>query len=197
MILSALYRDALVFAYDLHAEQERKGSGVPYLAHLIGVSSLVMEYGGDEDEAIAGLLHDAVEDQGGSIVLGTITERFGPRVGDIVSGCSDSFEEPKPPWRERKERYLRHLATAPKSVQFVAGCDKLYNARAILNDYRTCGEAVWTRFSGGREGVLWYYGKLSQAFLPGHPVLEELRRVVGQLESMARGSAHEPDDAAR
>jgi hypothetical protein len=146
MILSERYREALGFAFDLHKEQTRQGSGVPYVAHLVGVSSLALEYGADEDEAIAALLHDAVEDQGGSETLGRIKSRFGERVGSIVAGCTDAVDPPKPPWRERKEKYLEHLRTADRSVQLVSACDKLYNARAIVSDYRKIGESLWSRF---------------------------------------------------
>ena len=156
----------------------------PNYAHLIGVSSLVMECGGDEDEAIAGLLHDAAEDQGGLETLAKIALRFGPAVSAIVEGCTDSVESPKPPWRARKEKYLRHLKEAPPSVQFVSACDKLFNARAIVRDYREAGEALWARFSGGREGVLWYYGALAETFTISRSVVDELRRVVQELDRL-------------
>lgn len=135
-MLTERYRDALALTFELHQRQERKGSGVPYVAHVLGVSSLVLEHGGDEDEAIAALLHDAVEDQGGAATLARIAAGFGARVADIVRGCSDSMGEPKPPWRERKEHYLAHLGSASTSVRLVSSCDKLYNARTILADLR-------------------------------------------------------------
>ena len=185
MMLTGRYKHALEFAFDLHARQERKGSGVPYVAHILGVSSLALEYGADEDEAIAALLHDAAEDQGGREVLHEIGRRFGDKVAAIVEGCTDSLEEPKPPWRARKEAYLRHLSAAPESVQLVAACDKLYNARAILNDYRKLGEALWPRFAGGRDGVLWYYGALIGALSVSQHLREELRRAVDDLRNQA------------
>ena len=188
MKLSPRYRDALTFAFDLHRTQERKGSGVPYFAHLVGVSSLALECGGDEDEAIGALLHDAAEDQGGRQILSDIGARFGERVATIVEGCSDAVDDPKPPWRQRKEAYLRHLRMADRSVQLVSACDKLYNARTILADYRTQAEGLWTRFSGGRDGVLWYYEQLAQVFPGDLAPAAELRRVVDELRRLVRGS---------
>jgi len=185
VILSPRFRDALTFAFDLHQQQTRQGSGVPYIAHLLGVSSLALEYGAEEDEALAELLHDAVEDQGGSETLARIAVRFGDRVATIVEGCTDAIDPPKPPWRKRKEIYLEHLRAAPRSVQLVSACDKLYNARAIVADYRKVGEALWARFSGGREGTLWYYGALAQTFPADMEVAEELRRVVDEMKRLA------------
>lgn len=181
MQLSDKYRAALALAFDLHREQERKGSGVPYVAHVLGVSSLVLEYGGDEACGIAGLLHDAVEDQGGSAMLARIETEFGQEVARLVEACTDSVSTPKPPWRERKQRYIEHLRRAPADAQLVAACDKLYNLRTIVNDYRAVGEALWQRFSGGREGVLWYYQALAAAFTLENPVVEELRRTLAEL----------------
>lgn len=181
MKLTDRYSDALVFAFELHRTQFRKGSQIPYVAHLLGVSSLVLENGGGEAEAIAGLLHDAAEDQGGSPVLAAIESRFGRTVSEIVLGCTDSLDEPKPPWRERKERYLQHLPTASRSVQLVSSCDKLYNARSIVADYRSLGEALWDRFRGGREGTLWYYRALAETFSVQNAAVDELRRVVAEL----------------
>ena len=186
MILSQRYADALVFSFVTHREQARKGSNIPYFAHLIGVSSLVMEYGGDEDQAIAALLHDAAEDQGGHAMLAEIEARFGATVSEIVHGCSDSLEASKPPWRERKNRYLEHLRTASPAVQLVSACDKLYNARAILSDLREIGESLWERFTGGREGSLWYYRELANAFTIDSPVVGELKRTVEQLPVATR-----------
>ncbi|MEB3226666.1 MAG: HD domain-containing protein, partial [Synechococcus sp.] len=137
MQLSDRFAEALVFAEKLHRRQIRKGSGIPYVAHLLGVTSLVLEAGGDEDEAIAALLHDAIEDQGGQQTRALIQTKFGDRVAKIVAGCSDSFDgEVKKPWRERKEAYLHHLQTAEPSVRLVSMADKLYNAQSILRDYQ-------------------------------------------------------------
>jgi (p)ppGpp synthase/HD superfamily hydrolase len=182
VLLSDRYRAALTFAFDLHRRQERKGSGVPYVAHVLGVSSLTMEYGGDEDAAIAALLHDAVEDHGGLVMLGQIENAFGSNVAAIVLSCTDSHESPKPPWRERKEKYIAHLRAAPPEAQLVAACDKLYNLRTILADYRTVGEALWGRFTGGREGVLWYYQTLAdRGFSIDNPVVADFRAAAAEL----------------
>ena len=154
MILSDKYKQALAFAFDLHRTQERKGSGTPYVAHILGVSSMALEYGATEEEAIAALLHDAAEDQGGEAILLEIENRFGPSVAGVVRECTDAVEDPKPPWKERKVRYLEHLKSASASAGLVASCDKLYNLRAIVADYRIVGETLWDRFAGGKEGVL-------------------------------------------
>jgi GTP pyrophosphokinase len=184
MMLTDRFKDALLCATDLHAEQIRKGSGIPYVAHLLGVASLVLEYGGTEDEAIAALLHDAVEDQGGQDTRQLITEKYGEDVAQIVDGCTDCDASPKPPWRERKEAYIAHLKTSTSSVLLVSSCDKLYNARSILADYRLMGDAIWERFKGGKkDGTLWYYQKLVEEFnktIP-HPVYEELERTVNEI----------------
>jgi (p)ppGpp synthase/HD superfamily hydrolase len=187
MLLSLRFREALACAAELHAGQERKGSGVPYLAHLLAVASIVLDYQGSEDEAIAALLHDAVEDQGGAATLREIRRRFGDTVADIVAGCSDADSIPKPPWRQRKEAYLAHLPRASASVRLVSAADKLHNARALLMDYRQVGEAVWQRFNGGREGTLWYYGALVEALCRAGttPVVEELQRAVRELQRLA------------
>ncbi len=163
MHLSLRFDEALIFAASLHRDQIRKGSNVPYISHLLTVAGVALEYGADEDEAIAALLHDAVEDQGGAETREEIRRRFGDRVVEIVDGCSDSDSIPKPPWKERKDAYIAHLATASPSVRLVSAADKLCNARAILKDYRLVGEALWERFKGGREGTLRYYRALVTA----------------------------------
>src|SRR5579864_8766509 len=159
------FDQALLFASKMHARQTRKGTGVPYIAHLMGVASLVLEAGGGEDLAIAALLHDVVEDCGGAPMLKEVRRRFGKRVAAIVEGCTDADTDPKPPWRERKEQYLRHLKTADADTRLVSAADKLNNVRSILSDYRALGESVWSRFNGGREGTLWYYRTLLNIFL--------------------------------
>ena len=164
MVLSPRFTDALALACDLHRDQSRKGTQIPYVSHLLGVASLALEHGATEDEAIAAVLHDAVEDQGGLATEAVIRARFGAAVADVVMGCTDAVEEQKPPWRERKERYVAHLASASPSVLLVSACDKLHNARTILSDYRSHGEALWSRFSGGRDGTLWYYAALVEGF---------------------------------
>src|SRR5262249_45064046 len=138
-------------------------SGIPYISHLMAVAALALEYGGREDEAIAALLHDAVEDQGGAETREEILRVFGPRITAIVDGCTDTAEWPKPPGRDRKQAYIKHLRAAPRSVRLVSACDKLHNARSLAKDYRECGEALWDRFSGGREGTLWYYRAIVKA----------------------------------
>jgi GTP pyrophosphokinase len=183
--LSNKFQEALAYAFELHREQERTGSGVPYVAHLLGVSSLALEHGADEEMAIAALLHDSAEDQGGEETLKAIELRFGERVAKIVRACTDATEQPKPPWRERKMRYLEHLRDAASDVQLVAACDKLYNLRCIVNDYRALGEPLWQRFTGGRAGVLWYYHELCSAFTSTDAVAAELARTYAQLEALA------------
>ena len=185
MELSARFSDALVFAEKLHRQQIRKGSGTPYVAHLLGVASLVLEADGDEDEAIAALLHDAVEDQGGLKTRDLIQEKFGDRVTEIVMGCSDSTGgEQKLPWRDRKIAYLTHLKTASQSVRLVSMADKLYNLQSIIRDYRLVGEALWERFRGKKEGSLWYYRELSQIFDPTHPLAQEFNRAIAILDEL-------------
>jgi len=184
MVLSDRFKDALCYAADLHADQVRKGSGVPYVAHLLGVTSLVLEFGGTEDEAIAALLHDAVEDQGGQQTRQRIAEKFGGNVAQIVDGCTDSDEDPKPAWQVRKEAYIHHLEDTTPSVRLVSSCDKLFNARSILADYRVMGDQIWDRFKGGKkDGTLWYYQSLVSQFKKtgNHPVYDELERTVNEI----------------
>jgi (p)ppGpp synthase/HD superfamily hydrolase len=179
---------AFHFAAEKHAGQTRKASTTPYLAHLMGVASLVLEFGGDEDLAIAALLHDVVEDCGGAPMLTEVRRRFGSRVAKIVEGCTDSDTDPKPPWRERKETYIRHLKHADAETRLVSAADKLNNVRSILSDYREVGESIWDRFNGGREGTLWYYRALLQEFLRVKPsrLIRELELAVRELEASAK-----------
>lgn len=183
-MLTDRFERALVHAARLHRDQRRKGSGVPYISHLLAVCALTIEYGGDEDEAIAALLHDAIEDQGGAAARADILRQFGPRVTEIVDGCTDSDESPKPPWRARKEAYIARVRNASASVKLVSACDKIHNARSLVMDYRVCGEALWARFTGLREGTLWYYRAMVGA-LGKAPGVEELDRVVTELERLA------------
>ena len=180
---------AFYFAVEKHAGQTRKASTIPYIAHLMGVASLVLEFGGDEDLAIAALLHDVVEDCGGAPMLKEVRRRFGSRVAKIVDGCTDSDTYPKTPWRERKETYIRHLKTADAETRLVSAADKLNNVRSILSDYREVGESVWARFTGGREGTLWYYGALLEEFLRRKPnrLIRELKLAIKELEATASG----------
>ena len=183
------FEDALLYAARLHREQVRKGSRVPYVTHLLAVAAIVGESGGTEDEVVAALLHDAPEDHGGVPRLEEIRARFGTGVAEIVAGCTDTYEEPKPPWRERKEAYLAHLAEAPAPVRLVSAADKLHNARSVLSDYRAVGEDLWERFRGGKDGTLWYYRAVADALrrTDDGPVVDELDRVVTDLERLVAG----------
>jgi len=183
MHLSRRFDDAVGFVLEKHRHQLRKGTEIPYVSHLLAVAAIVLEYGGTEDEAIAAVLHDVVEDQGGRPVLEQIRAEFGAPVADTVEGCTDAETNPKPRWRERKERYLEHLPGASASVHLVAAADKLHNLRAIIRDYRRIGEGVWSRFNSGRDGILWYH----------HSVLEQLKLadrapsgLLDELESAVR-----------
>jgi (p)ppGpp synthase/HD superfamily hydrolase len=188
MKLGPRFLRAFQFAAEKHAGQARKASTIPYIAHLMSVTSLVLEAGGDEALAIAALLHDAVEDCGGAPMLNEVRRRFGERVARVVDGCTDTDIYPKPPWRERKETYLRHLRKADADTRLVSAADKLHNVRSILSDYRTVGESVWARFNGGREGTLWYYRALLDEFRRGKPnrITRELQLAVNDLELVAR-----------
>jgi (p)ppGpp synthase/HD superfamily hydrolase len=185
--LGRRFEQALLFASRKHAGQLRKGGPVPYISHLMGVASLVLEAGGDEDLAIAALLHDVVEDCGGAPMLREVRRRFGRRVAHIVDGCSDAYVFPKPPWRERKEPYLKRLRTADEDTRLVSVADKVHNARSIVADYREVGEPIWERFQGKRDGTLWYYRALAAEFRRGrrNRLTDELERVVAQLEALA------------
>jgi (p)ppGpp synthase/HD superfamily hydrolase len=185
--LGPRFLKGFLFAAEKHAGQTRKTTTIPYIAHLMGVASLVLEFGGDEDMAIAALLHDVVEDCGGAPMLKEVRRRFGSRVAKIVDGCTDSDIDPKPPWRGRKETYLRHLKSADAETRLVSAADKLNNARSILSDYREVGESIWERFNGGREGTLWYYRALVQEFGRGRPnrIMRELELAVEELEMRA------------
>lgn len=181
------FREALDYAARIHAGQQRRGAGAPYISHLLTVAALVMEDGGSEDEVIAALLHDAIEDQGGQARRDDILARFGEDVTRIVEGCTDSWETPKPPWRRRKERFIRSLHEADHHILRVASADKLHNARSILADLRRSGHATWGRFTGGKEGTLWYYRALHDILSRRAPgfMVEELGRVVTQIEEIA------------
>jgi len=191
LILSQRFEDALVYAARLHAKQIRKGTTIPYVSHLLSVASIVLEHGGNEVETIAALLHDAIEDQGGTETREEIRRRFGDAVVSIVDGCTDAEVIPKPPWKERKEQYIARLSHASPSILLVSAADKLHNARAILGDYRALGENLWDRFNGGKEGTLWYYKSLVDAFKQAAagtalaPLIGELERVVGEIEKLS------------
>ncbi len=179
------FRQALDYASELHAWQSRKGTQIPYVSHLLAVCALVLEDGGDEDEAIAALLHDAVEDQGGKPVLEEIRRRFGGRVAGIVAECTDTDEVPKPPWRKRKEDYLARLPEASPEALRVSCADKLHNARSLALDYRRVGERLWERFNAGRDETLWYYRSLVGIYQErGAGLADDLARAVAELEAL-------------
>lgn len=195
MELSERFESALVYATRLHARQKRKGSGIPYISHLLGVCSLVLEYGGDEDQAIAALLHDGPEDQGGAETLDAIRARFGPRVAHIVEGCTDGLpddEGQREPWLERKERYVAHLAEADGDIVLVSCADKLYNARSVVGDQLLAGDEVFQRFTARKNGTLAYYGSVVETMrvhrdagrLPTS-LFVALERTVARLEELA------------
>ena len=160
--LTTRFEAALVYATRLHSHQIRKIGEIPYIAHLLSVAALVLEAGGDEDEAIAALLHDAVEDQGGIPTRNEIHQRFGDRVVAIVDGCTEFDTLPKPSWQERKTRYLENLRHASPAVRRVSLADKLHNARSLLAEWRQKGDTIWTQFTKGKEGTLWFYRALIQ-----------------------------------
>ena len=190
--LGARFNEAFLFAAEKHASQTRKKTDVPYISHLMSVASLVLEAGGGEDEGVAALLHDVVEDCGGHPVLEEIRERFGDRVANIVEGCTDAYTIPKPPWKQRKLDYLEVLRRADEDVRLVSAADKLHNVRSILADYRREGDSVWERFSGRRDGTLWYYRAVLDVLRQGQAnrLVDELERVVTELETLAtKGSA--------
>lgn len=189
MKLSPLFEEALQLALAVHKNQLRKGTRVPYVSHLLAVASIVLDYGGDEDEAIAALLHDSVEDC--SVDPEQIRRRFGDKPANIVVACSDSLEKnpaKKPDWRPRKEAYLGHLKTAPSTVLLVSAADKLHNARSIVKDFLEVGHKVWARFKGGKDGSLWYYNSLVailQKRGEHRMLVDELARTVAELQRLA------------
>jgi len=186
--LTPQFEDALVYAARIHALQKRKGTTIPYISHLLAVTALVLESGGDADEAIAALLHDAAEDQGGRARLEDIRRRFGDRVAEIVAGCTDTFDEPRPPWLERKMAYIRHIPEASQAVRRVALADKLHNVRCILTDFRAIGNKVFERFNADKRSELDYYRSLVSAFRAsdGNGLLLQLDRAVSDLELAVR-----------
>jgi (p)ppGpp synthase/HD superfamily hydrolase len=186
--LTPKFDDAFQYAHQLHREQLRKGTSIPYISHLMTVAALVIEHGGDEEQAIAALLHDAAEDQGGASTLAEIRTRFGEDVAAIVSDCTDAWVEPKPDWRPRKEAYLARLPQKPARSLLVSLADKTHNAEAILLDYRALGDELWGRFNGGAEGTRWYYGALAAIYaekMPGR-LSDRLSRAVAGLTATIR-----------
>jgi (p)ppGpp synthase/HD superfamily hydrolase len=187
--------EALAVATRLHATQVRKSTTIPYVSHLYGACSIALDYGANEDEAIAALLHDAIEDADDTQAAREAVAAFGPRVLHIVEACTDGTPGPdgkKPPWEQRKEAYLRHLATADGGVLLVSASDKLHNARSILADLRRDPEQLWTRFNASRDQTLRYYRGLVEAFranaLSRQDLVDELDRTVTEIERMSADS---------
>ncbi len=172
---------AFLLADALHGGQTRKGSEIPYITHLMAVAAIVGEYGGDEDHIVAALLHDTVEDQGGRAVLDEIRSQFGETVAGLVEACTDAFERPKPPWKERKLAFLARIPAAPIGARLVIAADKIHNLRSMSADYQQVGERLWERFTASREDTLWYYAAVHEALSRDwqHPILsiytEDLR----------------------
>jgi (p)ppGpp synthase/HD superfamily hydrolase len=188
--LGTRLRSAFRYAAEKHEGQARKQTSVPYLSHLMAVASLVLEAGGDEEMAIAALLHDVVEDCGGMPRLREVRKLFGDRVAKIVEGCTDSFGDPKLEWKQRKSDYLEHVTHADIETRLVSAADKLHNVRTILTDYRQDGEDIWMRFSGKKDGTLWYYRALSDEFQRGsNRLARELATVVSELEKTVSKNA--------
>ncbi|HKF06287.1 MAG TPA: HD domain-containing protein [Candidatus Sulfotelmatobacter sp.] len=190
--LGPRFQRAFEFAAKQHSGQTRKASTIPYIAHLMGVASLVFEAGGDEDLAIAALLHDVVEDCGGAPMLKQIRRRFGSKVAKIVDGCTDAYQIPKPPWHDRKVSYINRLKKEDDETRLVSAADKLNNVRSILSDYRVIGESVWSRFNGGRDGTLWYYRTLRDEFSRSKPnrITRDFDLAVRDLESLTAGKVN-------
>ena len=182
--LTSRFDDAFRYAHELHANDTRKGTASPYLGHLMGVASIVLDDGGSEDEAIAALLHDAAEDHGGRATVEAIRSRFGDGVALIVEDCTDSWETPKRPWLERKLAYMDHARRLPPPSLRVSAADKVHNAYAILRDLRNIGEEVWSRFSANADDVIAYYQGLVRSYQEagGGRLPDELDRIVRGIE---------------
>lgn len=182
--LTSRFDEAFRYAHEVHGEHVRKGNHTPYIGHLMGVSSIVLDDGGTEDEAIAALLHDAAEDHGGRARLEDIRTRFGNSVAKIVEDCTDSWDTPKRPWVERKRDYVKHAHTLAGPSLRVSAADKVHNAYAILRDLRNTGEQVWSRFNAPADDVVAYYESLVRAFRAagGGPLVEELERIVKGIQ---------------
>jgi hypothetical protein len=201
MSLSIRYNQAFAYAAAAHGDQVRKGSGIPHLTHLLSVSVIVLEYGGDETQAIAGMLHDVIEDQGGATRLAELRLLFPAEVVEIVVACTDSDTIPKPPWKARKEAYLASIGHKSPRALLVVAADKLHNARSILRDVREQGLGVCNLFAPGRwedDGILWYYRGLADALFSALPcaLTKDLGETVAALEDYVRKDG-DPDKAAK
>lgn len=185
-VLGDAFYKAVRVAGELHANQGRKGTSAPYMSHLLQVAAIVLEYGGTETQAVAAMLHDAVEDQGGRETLAMIRDTFGDEVARMVAACSDHLGDPSPPWHERKACYVNGVPDEQADALLVSAADKFCNVSSILRDYRTLGEALWDRFAGGRDGTLWYYRALVDAYrissIAGSQLVTDLDRAVTDLE---------------
>ena len=188
MIYSERVCEAFTYAFHLHRNQTRKGAGQPYIGHLMSVAGIVVDFGGDEDQVVAALLHDAPEDQGGQVILDEIRKRFGDGVAGYVEALSDSLidsrTEDKEPWEVRKARYLERLTHKPPAAKLISAADKLHNARSTLRDVRREGRAAWDKFNATREQSIWYYESLVERLSHNwdHPILDELAHVVERLK---------------
>jgi (p)ppGpp synthase/HD superfamily hydrolase len=191
-MLSEKFIQAVDHANEAHKGHMRKGTQIPYISHLMAVASLVMESGGSEDEIIAALLHDAVEDCGGKPVLDKIKKRFGQSVASIVDDCTETYEDPKPPWKGRKESYISHIKEGSPSVRLVSCADKLHNVRCLLSDYRQVGEVLWDRFSASKEETLWFYQSMADVLCTSGKDLKvyaDLDNAVKELEKTIKGAS--------
>ena len=180
--------EAIALAVDSFRDIFRKGTTVPYLTHLMSVAAMVGEGGGDEEQIIAAMLHDSIEDIPGA-TADELEQRFGTRVATLVVALSDSTtQQPKPPWRERKETYLKHLKHAGADVKLISVADKLHNCQSLIRDHLVRGDATYERFAGKKDGTLWYYRSLLGALDHGfhHPLLDELHSSVERLHGMSK-----------
>ena len=197
-MISNRFAQAVEFATKLHDGQVRKGTSIPYISHPIAVASLVMEHGGTEDETIAALLHDVVEDCGGQPVLNEVRKLFGDNVATIVDGCTETHIRPKPPWIERKKKYISHMKTASPSVRLVACADKIHNIRSLIADYRQVGESVWERFRANKKETVWFYNEVLQSLKDSgenRPIILDLEKEIEVL-SLTIGLANGENDKA-
>ncbi|MCU0691954.1 MAG: HD domain-containing protein [Polyangiaceae bacterium] len=184
MLVPDRIASAFALAAEVHVDHVRKGSGVAYLTHLMAVSALVGEHGGDEDLMIAALLHDVLEDRPDRVDLATIIRRFGWRVGHVVVGCSDCLGKPKPPWEQRKRAFLARLPGASSDVKLVVAADKLHNVSALLGDFASHGDVVWNKYNAPKERQCWYLRGCVEALRSGwsNDILEALDSSVSRLE---------------
>ena len=190
--------EAFALMYELHRTQLRKGSRTPYITHLLGVASLVGGHGGDENQFIAALLHDAVEDQGGLETLQRIRARFGDDVAGLVLACSDADTDPKPPWQERKDQFLESVRKADGRVKLIVAADKLHNSRELAGHLIERGPEVWKIFKAGKERTLWFQAEILKALEQGawrHPILRELNDAVDMLHRTAQRVEREAAEA--